>query len=372
MPASKCAATTAPPLPDPVRDAVTTLMRRRRIPGLVLAVTTTDDLLCGGSFGSAVLQPQQPARSDTAWLWFSMSKLITATVAMQLVEQGQLDLDAPFRTYLPEAGVISTNATVRQLLSHTAGIANPLPLRWVRPADAAEKDADLLARLHKTIATPRRGPGGRAAYTNVGYLVLGQVLENAAGEPFRELAQRRVLTPAGMTSTGYGYLPGAAAATGYVRAPRAADPLMRAVLPAGVVGKRHDRQLALRPFLVNGAAYGGLVGPVTDAARFARLHLRDGELDGRRVLSADSARQMREVRWPGKPFDHGLGWFRKPVDDPSRPELVEHYGAGAGFWNAMRLYPSEGLGMVVMANTTQTYDVNTLFETVRRATESQR
>jgi CubicO group peptidase (beta-lactamase class C family) len=143
------------------------------------------------------------------------------------------------------------------------------------------------------------------------------------------------------------------------------DPLLRAVLPTGIVGKRQGRQLALRRFLVESAAYGGLVGPVADVARFARLHLNDGEIDGTRVLSAASARAMRDVAWRGKPFDHGLGWFRKPTGDLDRPPYVEHYGAGAGFWNAMRLYPEQGLGMAVMANTTQPYDIDLLFETIR-------
>jgi CubicO group peptidase (beta-lactamase class C family) len=150
-----------------------------------------------------------------------------------------------------------------------------------------------------------------------------------------------------------------------VRAPRAVGPLLRAMLPAGIAGPRHQGQLSLQPFLVDSAAYGGLVGPVTDAARFARMHLRDGELDGQRVLSSESAREMRQVCWAGKPFDHGLGWFRKQVDDPHRPEFVEHYGAGARFCNAMRLHPTEGVGMVVMANTTRPYDLDTLFETAR-------
>jgi CubicO group peptidase (beta-lactamase class C family) len=354
-------------VPEPVRDAVGALLRSRRIPGLALAVTSADRLLHAEGFGEAVLQPPQAARADTAWLWFSMSKLVTATAVMRLADHGLLDLDAPFRDHLPDVSDVRSAATVRQLLNHTAGIANPLPIRWVRPADAPECDAQLLTRLHRTIARPRREPGRGAAYTNVGYLVLGRVVETAAGEPLREHIRRHVLEPAGMTTTGYRYPPALAAATGYVRAPRVVDPVLRRVFPTGIAGPRHGDQLSLRPFLVNGAAYGGLVGSVADAARFARLHLRDGELDGARVLSVESARHMRQVRWPGKPFDHGLGWFRKPVDDPGRPQFVEHFGAGAGFWNAMRLYPTENLGMVVMANTTQPYDVDALFETVRHA-----
>jgi len=120
----------------------------------------------------------------------------------------------------------------------------------------------------------------------------------------------------------------------------------------GIVGRRQGSQLALRPFLVDGAAYGGLVGNVVvDAARFARLHLRDGELDGVRVLSTAGAIQMRDLRYPGKPFDHGLAWFRRPDADPSLPLHVEHYGAGAGFWNAMRLYPGLSLGTADIATT---------------------
>jgi len=360
-----CPDTAAPSVPPPIRDAVVGLMRRRQIPGLALAVTGTDGLLYTGGFGAAVLEPHQPAGPDTAWLWFSMSKPVTATAALSLADQGLLDLDAPFRDLLPDGQRIRTSATVRQLLNHTSGMANPLPIRWVRTADAPDSDAELYARLHRAIGRPRRSSGGRAAYSNVGYLVLGRVLEAVAGRPLRELVQGIVLGPAGMTSTGYRYGEDACGATGYVRAPRLADPLLRALLPAGVVGPRHGAHLSLRRFLVNGAAYGGLVGPVTDTARFLRLHLRDGELDGRRVISPSSAREMRDVRWPGRPFDHGLGWFRKPVPDQDRPEWVEHYGAGAGFWNAMRLYPSVGLGMVVMANTTQPYDVDTLFETIR-------
>ena len=372
MPDSACPETTALPVPPPVRDVVTGLMRSRHIPGLALAVTTSEALAYVGAFGEAVLEPRRPARVDTSWLWFSMSKLVTATAAMRLADQGELDLDAPFRDYLPDRRQVRNPATVRQLLNHTSGIGNPLPIRRVRPADAPGDDADLYRKLNRTISRPRRPPGGRAAYSNVGYLALGQVLETAARRPFRDLVQQSVLAPAGMTATGYRYRPGAPAATGYARVPRAVDPLLRALLPAGIVGSRCGTQLGLRPFLVNGAAYGGLVGPVTDAARFARLHLRDGELDGQRILSAASAREMRQVRWPGKPFDHGLGWFRKPVDDPGRPEFVEHYGAGVGFWNAMRLYPSLGLGVVVMANTTQPYDVDTVFEAIRHHAAEQR
>jgi CubicO group peptidase (beta-lactamase class C family) len=338
------------------------LMTEHAIPGLSLAVTDRDGLLFRGGFGSARLEPATAATAATSYLWFSLSKLATATAAVRLAEEGRLDLEAPFAEVLDQD--VPNRATVRQLLTHTAGLANPMPVRWVHPAGAPDRDDELLDRLLRRAVRPRHPVGGTARYSNVGYLLLGRVIERAAGMPFREYVGTAVLRPAGMHRTGYRLPVDGQVATGYVKSPRAAAPALRTFLPTGVVGRRQGRHLALEPFLVDGAAYGGLVGPVTDAARFARLHLRDGEIDGVRVLSESGARGMRDIQAPGRPFDHGVGWFRTP-GQPAGPTYVQHYGAGAGFWNALRLYPELGLGLVVMANTTAPYDVDGLFDALR-------
>lgn len=162
-----------------------------------------------------------------------------------------------------------------------------------------------------------------------------------------------------MEHTGFHCPDGAVTATGYVKAPRIVDPLLRSLLPAGIAGARHGPYLSLNPFYVDGPAYGGLMGDVLDAGRFLRLHLRDGEIGGPWVLRPESARRMRTIDRAGKPFDHGTGWFRRPTTDPG--QWVEHFGAGAGFWNVMRLYPGLGLGIVVMSNSTRMYGFEPLF-----------
>lgn len=80
-------------------------------------------------------------------------------------------------------------------------------------------------------------------------------------------------------------------------------------------------------------AYGGLVVDVLDAAKFLRMHLRDGEVDGNAVITPESAPRMRVIAHAGKPFGHGIGWFRQPPG-PSKT-WVEHFGSGVGFWNVM-------------------------------------
>jgi CubicO group peptidase (beta-lactamase class C family) len=117
-------------------------MRRRHVPGLSVAVTRHDRLLHAAGYGSADLATHRTATPRTAYLWFSMSKIATATMAMAAAEAGQLDLDAPVREYVPgyPAGPVPIQPTVRQLLNHTAGTANPLPIRWVRRAGSPPPD----------------------------------------------------------------------------------------------------------------------------------------------------------------------------------------------------------------------------------------
>jgi CubicO group peptidase (beta-lactamase class C family) len=348
-----------PPLGTDV--AVAAMMRKGHIPGLSVAVVDRDRLRFAAGYGAADRAANTPSTPETSYLWFSMTKVVTATAAVRLADEGRLDLDAPAGEYLPELrGRRDPGPTVRQLLTHTAGLSNPLPLRWTHPMDVPPPDPrSLLSRL----LTRRRAfthPAGRIArYSNVGYLAAGEIISAAAAMPYTEYVQQYVLQPLGMSNTGFRYAPGPAKATGYLRAPRIADPALRTLLPDGIAGEQTGPFLSLKPFYVDGPAYGGLVGDVQDAGRFLRAHLNDGALDGKRVLTSRTTQEMRCLDHRGKPFDHGIGWFRRSADRTG--DWVEHYGAGAGFWNVMRLYPDRGIGIVVMANITSRYDFDSLF-----------
>lgn len=346
--------------PEDVAAAITTMMQQHQIPGLSLVVVNPDRLLFAGSAGTADPTTGAPATITTQYLWFSMTKLVTATAALRLADEGRLDLDAPvagYLDYLRAPG--SRHPTVRDLLGHTSGLANPVPIRWAHAADAAPPDPEaLLRRLLGQSRAYRHPVGGPPRYSNVGYLALGQIITAVANRPFQAYVRRAVLDPAGMVRTDFTHRDDADVAVGSLRVPRVADPVLRRLLPPGVAGTRRGRTLTLSRFYVDGPAYGGLVGDVLEAGRFLRLHLNDGELDGVRILAADTARRMRSLT-PGKPRDHGLGWIRSP--GPGRGSWVEHFGAGVGFCNVMRLYPERGLGIVVMTNSTRRYDFEPLF-----------
>ncbi len=337
-------------------------MLKAGVPGVSVAVVNRDRMVFAGGYGQADLAARRPATASTLYLWFSMTKLVTATAAIRLADEGRLDLDAPvggYVHYLSAPGKVQP--TVRQLLTHTSGLGNPLPIRWAHAAEAAPPDPEALLRRLMARRRAYRYPVGQLArYSNVGYLAAGQVISAAAGMPYEDYVRKSVLQPLGMNSTGFRQPAGKGTAAGYLKAPGIAHPLLRRLLPPGIAGDRYRAYLSLNAFHVDGPAYGGLVGDVLDAARFLRMHLRDGELDGTRVLTPESARSMRVIEHAGKPFTHGLGWFRRSPDS-TRP-WVEHFGTGVGFWNVMRLYPAHGMGVVIMSNSTAAYDFEPLME----------
>jgi len=338
------------------------LTERGAVPALSVSVVKGDRLVWAKGFGVADLASGSPATPQTSYLWFSMTKIVTATVVVRLAEGGKLDLDAPADEYFRGFKVVSqpTPVTVRHLLNHSSGLANPLPIRWVRPAGAPGFDRGaFVGRLLAKHRKLKSVPGERAGYSNLGYLVLGEVISEVAGTSYEEHVRREILSPLGMDRTGFSYpeqpAGGNGAATGYQPLWRPLTPLLRAALPRGVVGPRQGRYVSFDPFYVKGPAYGGLVGGVDEAARFVVLHLNGGQVNSARLLSAESVDEMRRIAPRGGKRDFGLGWFRPRETVQRRPAFVEHLGGGAGFWNVMRIYPEESLGVMVMGNTTS-YD----------------
>lgn len=338
------------------------------VPGLSVAVAKGDRVVWQKGFGCADLATSNPATPRTSYLWFSMTKMVTATAVMRLAERGDLDLDAPADERYRGFKVVSqpTPVTVRHLLSHSSGLANPLPIRWVRPAGSQESDHGAFVR--RLLAKNRRlkfTPGEGAGYSNLGYLALGEVVSEVSGMRYDEYVREEILSPLGLSRTGFSYPErgGDGNATGYQPLWKPLTPLFRAALPKGIVGSRQGRYVSFNPFYVKGPAYGGLVGAVEEAVRFLLLHLNGGEANGTRLLSARSVAEMQRIIPRGGKRDFGLGWFRSREASERRPSFVEHLGGGAGFWNAMRLYPEESLGVVVMGNTTS-YDHESILDTI--------
>jgi len=327
------------------------------VPGIAVVVAGPEGLRAAGAAGLADIVAHRPASLGMVCPWFSMTKVVTATAAVRLAERGVLDLDAPVDRHVPALSRVrprqwASRITTRHLLSHSAGLPNPVPVRWIHRADQPAPDPDVfLGGLLARHGRLRFEPGTRSTYSNLGPLVVAAALAATTGRPFTELVHQEILHPLGMRATAFTYTPQARplAAVGYH--PRRSP--MRLLLPRWAIGEPAGRWIALRPFLVDGAAYGGLVGPAEELARFLQLHLRDGELDGTRILSPPAAAAMRQIAMAGRRYDLGLGWFRPASQRNADPPFVEHLGGGAGVYNLIRIYPTRGAGVAVMGNATR-------------------
>ncbi len=305
-----------------------------RAPGVVVALVDREGIRESAAIGMADLARGAPASVATPWHWFSITKVFTVTAGLRL----GVDLDEPAAAHVPaiarlEPASWAARITLRHLMTHRSGIANPLPLRWIRRASDPAPDVEALAA--RRLGENRRlrfAPGTRVKYTNLGALVLGAALQRIAKTPFDALIAREITGPLGMSRTGFDLPEGAA--VGYH--PRFSP--LRFVIPQWVVGPSFGRWVSTRPFLVDGMPYGGLIGPAEDLARFVRLHLSDDPI----------ARSMRE---------QNLGWFRHWKTRRGDPPSLEHGGSGPGFCDVMRIYPTLGVGAIVLGNATK-YDID--------------
>lgn len=299
VPAAKPAADAAPAVDDAtvnrVRDSVRAVLDRAvadgAFPGGFAVVGTADGVIA--EHGAGVLDPADPTApsAETVWDLASLTKVIGTTSAMlQLVASGRVALDTPVVRYLPEwQAPGSRQITVRQLLSHSAGLP-----AW-RALYKEAMDADE-ARRQVFATGPDTVPGRRFVYSDLGFILLGLLVERVTGDPLDRYTRTHVFEPLGMTTTRF--LPPEAWRPRI--APTERDPWRQRHLR----GEVHDEN-ASRLGGVSGHA--GLFSTARDLTRLARAYLRHGQLDGVRVFDSatvalfttvqDSAVSRRALGW---------------------------------------------------------------------------
>jgi len=274
-------------------------------------------------FGPAAV----PVTVDTVFDVASLTKvLVTAPAILLLHEAGQIDLEAPLLRYLPDcAGGGKDAITVRQLLTHTSGLLPGLP---ASPAWQGREAALLLASLERVTHVP----GSVFRYSDINYILLGLLVERVAGMPLDAFAEQRIFAPLRMPDTGYRPLARGDGRTiaptqrGAVDANAVLSKAQRGLAPGAVLqGQVHDPTVR-RMGGVAGSA--GVFSTARDVARFARMLLAGGELDGVRVLHADSVRRLCTAQSPpGVAALRGMGM---DIDSPfARRPRGRHYRLGS-------------------------------------------
>lgn len=348
-------AVTPPPAPawEEVHHLLESYRERRAFPGGVLAAGHPDGRVHLHPFGRLSCgDDAPPVTAGTLYDLASLTKVVaTTTMAMILVDEGKLDLDQPVRELLPGfRGPGKEAVTVRHLLTHSSGLDAVAPLfREIRGKEAYVERIQALDLVYP--------PGSRSLYSDLGIILLGEILERAAGQPLEAFVRDRVLTPLKMHETMYRPPPELRARI----APTEYDPWRGRLIQ----GEVHDENA----FALGGAApHAGLFGTAGDLARFARMLLGGGVLDGRRILSPETVELFtHRAGIPGS--DRALGWDTKSAEGSSAgtlfsPRSFGHTGfTGTSIW----IDPDRRIFVVLLTNRVHPTRENNLIREARPA-----
>jgi CubicO group peptidase (beta-lactamase class C family) len=274
---------------------------------------------------------------DTIFDLASLTKpIVVGTLVHWLADHGKLDLDDRVASHLPRFGVKGkSQLTVRQLLLHTSGMPASNPLRNYKSGKAKA-----LSRLYATY--PEALPERRFIYSDLGYIVLGEMIEEIVGEPLDEVARKVLWQPLGMSDTDFR------------RTDRAPGPDLDRVAPTEFAGGR--RRSPILGEVHDPRAYGlggvagnaGLFSTAGDLARFARMLLGGGTLDGFRILSESALTQFTEpVAVPGG-ARRTLGWDVSSTYSRARGRELSEGAFGHGGYTGTSLWVDPELDVFVL------------------------
>lgn len=311
-------------------------MARQNIPGMSAAIVADHQLRWSNGFGFSDLENFVPAKASTVYRLGSISKPITAVAALQLVEQGKLDLDAPVQKYVPGFPQKPWPLTSRHLISHTGGVRHYRgdEINITKPYNTLTEGLDIFKDDSLLFQ-----PGTRYSYSTYGYNLLGVVVEGASGKTFVEYTREQILEPAGMDRARddnvYDIIYNRA--YGYRKLPN---------------GELKNSELANTSYKIPG---GGFVSTVEDLAKFAIA------VQTHKFLKPETTQQMftaqklsngqvirTNPRSPNNPnASYGMGWF---INERSGEKEVYHSGGQQRVSTLLYMLPERKFAVILMSN----------------------
>jgi CubicO group peptidase (beta-lactamase class C family) len=312
-------------------------MKKQKIVGMSIALIDDQALIWSEGFGFADQEKKAKATADTLYRAGSVSKLFTATAAMQLVEQGKLDIDQPLVNYLPGFSVKSRFAdappiTPRMLMTHHSGLFGDFFRGMITPKPAPFINiVEEIKEEH--VAYP---PNFILGYSNTAVTLLGCTIETIAQKPFAEHLKESILTPLGMKDSSFEYGP-----------------------PSGTMAYQNGKpvtELAIRDMPA-----GGLNTSVNDLSRFMMMILAKGKAGEQQLIQPETLSQMLSVQNQDIALDTGtkvgLAWFIDAVDVPGATRSVMHDGATLYHRAMLVVLPEQKLGVVILSNSAESGSV---------------
>jgi CubicO group peptidase (beta-lactamase class C family)/D-alanyl-D-alanine dipeptidase len=321
-------------------DAIQYEMEQKALPAISIVLTDDQQQVWAQSFGMEDPAGNKPADLETVFRIGSVSKLFTDIGIMQLVEKGEIDLDVPVQTYLPDFQPDNTSGkdiTLRQLMSHRSGL--------VREPRLGHYFDDSGTTLAQTVAGLNDSPliyepETKVKYSNAGIAVVGYVLEKLKGQAFPDYLQEQVLQPMGLENSSF-----------------EPTPALQEHLAVGEMWSYDNRRFDAPTFELGMAPAGSMYANITDLGKFMSVLFKGGMGANGPIIQAETLEKMWEPQFgTGDDRNFGLGFA---LDEQQGHRRVGHGGAIYGFATQLFALPEEKLGAAVVitadgANTVST------------------
>jgi len=282
---------------------------------------------------------------------FSTTKTFTALAVLQLAEANLIDIENPAKYYLPSFPY-PDDITVKQLLAHTAGIPAPIPLGWIHLVSehAAFNRNQFFGNLFAKHPKPTAKPNEKFAYSNLGYMLLGQLIEHVSGMKYEQYVSKHILEHLNNSADDLNFSVDGneTEAKGYHARWSFSNAILGFLIDKPkFMGAAEGNWKPFVPYYVSGAPYGGLMATPRAMMHYVQALLQpNGKLLGepfKRLMFTENLTNN------GKATGMCLSWYTGQLNDNT---YYTHAGGGGGFYCEIRIYPSHGLGSVMMTNRT--------------------
>jgi CubicO group peptidase (beta-lactamase class C family) len=306
-------------------------------PGCVAGVAKGGRLLAARATGLANMELKVPMRTDMAFDIGSTSKQFTALSAAILARRGKLDLDADIRTYLPDMHAFDPPIRVRHLIHHSSGLPDVYePLSWqYGDPDGNNYPSDLTLRMARGVRSVEFEPGSQYAYSNLGYLLLAEIVEKASGQTLRAFADANIFKPMGMANTAF------------KDDPRELVPNRASAYSLKPDGKTWEWRHS--DFRVMGD--GGVYSTLGDLAKWYGVYADPSKLEGgadlMKLVLTPATYSKTGASWRGQPLDYGFG---VQMLKHNGRRLIGHAGGWAGYATVPYVSPESGVAVIAICN----------------------
>lgn len=336
---------------DEIDKLLTEQVESNKTPSVQYLYFDQDSVIKSFQMGFADIAKKKEVDSSITYNVFSVTKTFTALAILQLFEKGIIDINKPVIRYFPEFSY-GTEITVKQLLNHTAGIPNPIPLNWIH-LDNEHKIFDRNA-FFKTILEKNRKtksePNEKFAYSNLSYVILGQLIEKVSGKTYEGYVTENIIRrlPINPNDLNFDVISNETHAKGYHKRISFSNLVLGFFIDKSkFMGEAVEKWRSFNNFYVNGAPYGGLIGtPMAFVTYLQELLKTDN------CLITDEYKQMlfqENKTNKGENTGMCLSWFSGELYGN---KYFAHAGGGGGYYCEIRIYPDIKKGSVIFFNRT--------------------